>query len=269
MVQNFAAGAVNEDNLGDWRIDTVGQTAQQVGNAPPGTPLWLLSMAKHKKHKFLSFPTPSPAALCLNVAIESAARAEAIRPRLSLLPMVTPQGKRGFQIREDNVSDLYYFFEQAMIAATISFQSIEVFANAIIGRRATKNITVRRKTGDKDLAPAQAERELSTEEKIGQVVPELLQIQSPRGNRVWQAFKTLKQGRDATVHLKSHDVYTRNNIDNESLFFYFLNNDVREFPSAAIKVISHFFPKALPRWLRHAKEIADRDLRVRAATSAL
>jgi hypothetical protein len=156
-----------------------------------------------------------------------------------------------------------------MISVVMSFQAIEVFANAVIGRRATKNIVVKRKGADRNLTPSEAERNLSTEEKIAQALPTIVGIPSPRGNRVWQAFKMLKVGRDATVHLKSHDAYTRNNVDRESLFFYYLNHDVRKFPAAAIKVISHFWPNGLPRWLQHAKEMSDRDSRFGTGATAL
>ena len=259
-----------KDNLGDWRIDSVSTLAQSFGNAPIGSPVRLMSTAKHKNHNYLSFITPSGPALCLNIAIEAAALGEAIRPRLLLTPMVTHDGKRGFQIRDESVSDLYYFFERSIISVTMSFQAIEIFANAIIGRKAKENIVVKRRGGvDKTLSPTEAERELSTEEKLGQVLPNILGVSSPRGNRAWQSFKTLKDARDATVHLKSRDIYTRNDVGRESLFFYYLNQDARKFPSAAIKVISHFFPKDLPRWLRHAKESAARDSRFGNATTAL
>jgi len=258
------------DNLGDWRIDSVSTLAQSVGGVPVGSPIRLMSTAKHHKHNYLSFITPSAPALCLNVAIGAAALGEAIRPRLLLTPMVTPGGKRGSQVREESVSDLYYFFEQSIISVTMSFQAIEIFANAIIGRKATKSIVVKRKGGvEKNLSPTEAERDLSTEEKLGQVLPDILAVSSPRGNRAWQSFKRLKEARDATVHLKSRDIYTRNDVDRESLFFYSLNHDAREFPGNAIKIISHFFSKDLPRWLRHAKEIAGRDYGFGNATTAL
>ena len=229
-----------------------------------------MSTARHKRHNYLSFITPSAPALCLNVAIGAAALSEAIRPRLLLTPMLTHDGKRGFSVRDESVSDLYYFFEQSIVSATMSFQAIEVFANAIIGRRAVKSIAVKRKGGvEKNLTPTEAERELSTEEKLGQVLPSIMGVSSPRGNRAWQSFKSLKEARDATVHLKSRDIYTRNDVGRESLFFYYLNHDPRKYPGAAIKVISHFFPKELPRWLRHATEIADRDSRVARATTPL
>lgn len=260
---------MTDDKLGDWRIDLVAQLAKDYENAPAGTPIWLVSVAKHKKHNYLSFATPSAAALCLNIAMDAAARAEAIRSKLSLRPMLTPDGKRGFSVSEESISDLYYFFEQSIISVTMSFQAIELFANAVIGRRATNNIVVKRKGGDQTMTPTEAERALSTEEKIGQVLPNIVGVASPRGIRVWQSFKTLRVGRDATVHLKSKDLYTRNDIDRESLFFYYLNHDVRKSPAAAIKVISHFWPNGLPRWLQHAKEISERDSGFGTGTTAL
>ena len=252
-------------------MDTVGQIAQPYGDVPVGAPVRLVSIARHKKYRYLSFVTPSGPALCLNLAIDAAARAEAIRPRLLLNPMITPEGHRGFQIREESINDLYYFFEQSIVSVTMSFQAVEVFANALIGRRTTKNIVVKCKAGDKELTSTEAERELSTEEKIGQVLPDILGVTCPRANRVWQYFKMLKVGRDDTVHLKSRDIYTRNNVERESLFFSYLNRDVRKFPDAAIKVMSYFFPKQdmVPRWLRYAKEKAEHDFRFGAGTTAL
>jgi hypothetical protein len=78
---------------------------------------------------------------------------------------------------------------------------------------------------------------------------------------VWQYFKMLKVARDDTVHLKSRDIYTRNNVERESLFFSYLNRDVRKFPDAAVRVMSYFFPKqdTEPRWLRYAREKAEHD----------
>ncbi len=159
---------MTNDNLGDWRIDSVSTLTQSFGGAPAGSPVWLMSTAKHKKHRYLSFITPSAPALCLNVAIGAAALGEAIRPRLQLTPMITHDGKQGFQVRSENVGDLYYLFEQSIISVTMSFQAIEIFANAIIGRKATRNIVVRRKGGvEKNLTPMEAERELSTKKNSG------------------------------------------------------------------------------------------------------
>jgi hypothetical protein len=68
--------------------------------------------------------------------------------------MLTHDGKRGFTVRDESASDLYYFFEQSIVSATMNLQAIEVFANATIGRRARKSIVVKRKGGvEKNLTP--------------------------------------------------------------------------------------------------------------------
>lgn len=121
------------DNLGDWRIESVTTVAKAIGDIQVGTPVRLMSVAKHKKHRFLSFVTPSAPALCLNVALNAAALAEGIRPRLYLTATQTHTGQRGFQIKDESMSDLFYFFEQCIIAVTMSFQALELFANGIIG----------------------------------------------------------------------------------------------------------------------------------------
>jgi hypothetical protein len=113
----------------------------------------------------------------------------------------------------------------------------------------------------KSLSPHEAERDLSTEEKFGQLLPAILTVKAPAGTRVWQSFKDLKNARDSTVHLKSNDMFTSDKVDRESLFFFFLNRDAREFPQAAIKIINHYFPSGMPRWLKYAKERSVRDAR--------
>jgi hypothetical protein len=247
------------DRLGDWRIDTVVATAEGNPGIPAGLPVRLMSLSKHKKHKYLSFVTPSASALALNIAINAAAMAEALRPQLLLVPMLTADGNRGFQIRDESISNLYAFFEQSMIAVTLSFQAVELFANSTIGRKSTGNFRIRGRKGiEIEVTPADAERTLSTEEKLRQVLPSLLQAPSPVGKRVWQTFKKLKSARDSTVHLKSNDMYTVNQVDRESLFFYFFNTDAREHPEAAIKVISHFCKGKEPRWLGQSKLVANR-----------
>lgn len=245
---------VMADGLGDWRFESVSTVAEDSPYAPAGSAVRLMNQAKHKQYRYLSFVTPSPTALALNVALRSAVMAEVMRPRFATTEMRTHTGERGFMVRDECLADLYYFFEQAMITATMSFQALELFANAIIGRRATGKVRVKRKQGEIELSPAQAERQLSTEEKFGQVLPSVLNVPSPVGNRTWQRFKRLKSSRDSTVHLKSVDMFTRNQVDRESLFFHFLNTDCREYPGDAIKVIAHYLPgNKKPRWLRHAE----------------
>src|ERR1039457_3760972 len=91
----------------DWRIEDVGTVAKDSRELNAGARILLISMAKHRKYKTLSFVTPSATALALSVAINAAAMAESLRPRLATVEVITPSGKRGFQIRNDCTSDRY------------------------------------------------------------------------------------------------------------------------------------------------------------------
>lgn len=237
----------------DWRIEDMGFVAE---GELAGRRLLLLGSADHKRFNTLSFVMPHPAALALNVALTASAMAESLRPRLSTVEAVGPKGERGLQIREECTANLYTFFEQSMVAVTMSFQGLELFANAAIGRRTKGQVTIKEKGGiRRDLSPAAAERELSTEDKFAQVLPVLFNVPSPKGNRVWNYLKWLKRYRDTAVHLKSTQAYSNyyERLDHESLFSVFLNTDARNYPKAAMRVLRHY---AQPRWLNRAEEIA-------------
>ncbi len=65
-------------------------------------------------------------------------------------------------------------------------------------------------------------------------------------------FVKLKGARDSCIHIKYHDQYPLGaELDQESLFFQFLDNDPMFFPNTAKEIISHFYSKQeYPRWLQ-------------------
>ncbi|MCU1311418.1 MAG: hypothetical protein JWO20_2543 [Candidatus Angelobacter sp.] len=219
-----------------------------------------MSMMKDAMRGDISYVTPNPAALALNSALKAAAMAETLRSFLETTPSVAPSGEQGMQYRNDCLTSLYDFFEHSMISVTMSFQSLELFANAIIGRRAKGNVRAKHRKLERDFAPSEAERALSTEEKLSQVIPKLMNVRNPSGTSVWNALKDLQKARDSAVHLKSLDMYTNyESMDLQTLFFVFLNEDIRQYPGKALTVINHFYAQAQPRWLAAANEISQRD----------
>lgn len=137
-----------------------------------------------------------------------------------------------------------------MMAVTFSFQALEAFCNHTITNDLEGTFTLTRKNEGRAFTAIELEREVSTEEKLSSVLPEILGVKSPKGGKVWQDFVTLKRARDSTTHLKSSDQYPDRNVDRETLFYQFLNNDPTDFPKAAIRMIVYFAEtKRLPRWL--------------------
>jgi len=82
-----------------------------------------------------------------------------------------------------------------------------------------------------------------------------LNISTPKGKKHWLGFKTLKATRDSTIHLKSSDMYNPKHTDEISLFFYFLNNDIKLFPTISFGLIYYFLGTTkIPRWALYLKE---------------
>jgi|SRR5271166_4246361 len=251
---------MNNDNFGDWRIEAVTTIVQDVPAAYPGgpshragTPVYKASVTKHAEYNTIGFVTPSPIALALNTAARNAFLAQELRRELILRDVVTPWGA-GKSVANENLPHLYDFFESCMIAVISSFQSLEMFSNVEISRHPERKFQLKRKRAGLILSAGDLERKGSTDEKIGDILPELLGIQSPRGNALWEEYLELKKARDATVHLKARDMYTGKDIDSESLFFQFFQRDASEHPRTAFKIIEYFHRgRELPRWCMAAK----------------
>lgn len=248
-----------DDSQFDWRIEDKGKVA--LPHPLAGRRILQVSMMKDAKRGLTSFTTPHPSALLLNIALNAAATAETLRTFLTLSPALSPSGEPAEQYSAECLGNLYSFLEQSIVTVTMSYQALEVFCNATIGRRLKGTIRVKYRKTEKELDAGRAERLLSTEYKLSNVVPNLLGVATPSGTAVWERFKELESVRNSSVHLKSVDMYTNyQTIDVQSLFFEFLATDVRGYPAKAISVIEHFYPAEEPRWLTKAKAIARNDI---------
>jgi hypothetical protein len=106
------------------------------------------------------------------------------------------------------------------------------------------------------LTAADLERTLSTEEKVGEVVPSLLGIASPKGKAAWANFVGLKRMRDAVIHLKAVDQYPNRqepgHVDENSVFSRFLTDEIANVPKASVELMFYFARVTfVPSWLEH------------------
>lgn len=249
------------DNFGDWRIAAVTTLAKDVPAAYPGgpthkvgAPVYLASSTKDPIHNVIGFITPSPTALALNSALDNSSKARALRETLALESVVTPWGD-GKSVAKENLRHLYDFFEHSMIAVIASFLSLEMSCNEMISRELKGTFEIKRNKQIVTLAPDELERKASTDEKLGDILPKLLAIQTPKGTKLWERYLELEAARDATVHFKSSETKNRPDIDRESLFFQIFRRDSVDFPKTACEIIQYFYgSKVLPRWLLFANE---------------
>lgn len=162
------------------------------------TGLASIATSERLKKKIVSFGLPSGPALFLHLAHRAYIKIKDLDP-LSLFDQ-HPQG-----IWPDDQKRLFDFFEDFISHVVFSFTALEAFANEAIPNEFKYTFTVE-KTGDERIyGKDEIERRVNLDEKLGTVLPKILDISSPKGLQVWEKYKTIKQSRDRIIHLKSID----------------------------------------------------------------
>ena len=111
-----------DDSQFDWRIEDKGKVAAPHPLA--GRRILQVSMMKDAHRGLTSFTTPHPSALLLNIALTASATAETLRTFLTMCPSMSPSGEPGKQYSNDCLGNLYNFFEQSVVAVTMSYQAL-------------------------------------------------------------------------------------------------------------------------------------------------
>jgi hypothetical protein len=244
------------DEFGDWRIETVvrvrgDQTLPSGQLAKDGTLGWKTTVTEDKLYGPVAFPTPNPIALLLDIALMSAIKAKNARKSITY-PTVSDSGSRSAEVAHAPL--LYEYFEHCMITVVFAFQSIELFANHSIWNKAKGPLTIQRDGKNKTFTLDQVERRLSTDEKIVQVLPQLMHKKIDDKSELWKRYASLKKVRDSVVHLKSGDHYVRGKIDVDSVYYNCLKVDPVVFPSTCVSLMRHFISRGDQRWLDAAED---------------
>jgi hypothetical protein len=209
--------------------------------AQPGDQLNVVTTLEKSPLGAFTFITPNPTSLALSVAIAAAQRAVRIRARIKLEPSKQP-GQPEW-LSTTSLRDLYSYFEQCMVAVTFSYQAMEAWSNQVVEETVQGTHEVKRKKVINYWTGPEIERNCSTEEKIGTIIPEVTKFPTPRTTKNWQRLKYLKELRDSTIHLKSSDQYVRGASTATTIHSRLLAADPLEFPRIAIAIIKHFSGK--------------------------
>jgi hypothetical protein len=243
----------------DWRLAFVATLDKDLPAAYPGGPahsagteLCVAAAIPHPAHGITNVPLPSFTALALSVSIDSARQAVLQRERLRYQSTLTPDGRQYSLLGEDT-SAFFAFLERALVTVTFAMQAIECYCNDVIGEKLKESIVVKWRKVETTLTALEAERQLSTEEKLCILLPCLLDLPSPKTRAVWSRFKTLKQLRDDAVHMKSyHQTGVRKNSERmrprKTIVSDLLSRDLHGVPGISIEMIKHFSPSPT-RWL--------------------
>jgi hypothetical protein len=243
-----------------WRLHALVTIDSDIPAAYPGGPSHkkgdkaaMTSEAILSNGTSLSFMTPSAVALALGTSIKAAKRAVNMKPTASS-PIPSPEG-RVHMIRDH--AALFDFFEECFVTATFSFQALEAYANYKIAYNLRGSYAFKRKSKREVLTRPELEKRLSTEDKLGLVLPDILGIQSPKGHQEWQEFLTLKWVRDSTIHLKSHHQWQAGENIEDSPYAFFIRESPLELPKASIRLIRWFANGPENPWLDGAQQLLD------------
>jgi hypothetical protein len=230
----------------EWRQDATSHLAKDSadGRYEAGSRVVAVTLSKDRRGNLVSFERPSAAALAINIAHRAAVRATELQPLIRYSEANSFAGSVT-SVDQDSTPMLFDYFEQCMVAVIFSFQALEAYCNYVIARKVIGTYAFERRSREVvNLTAIELERQASTEQKLADILPALLDMASPKGKVVWQNFKVLKEKRDGTVHIKSVDQAPRltrpEDLDRASLFMGFIDADVMAWPQHAVQLIHYF-----------------------------
>lgn len=188
----------------DWRIHAVTELAEDwlcpwsSQTFPKGSKIIGTSLIKLNNDKHIGVPVPNATASCLNISHNCWVKAKELRENSNIDKSIKKQ------VAFNQESDAINYLELMMQSIIFAFTALEAFVNEII-----PDDYVYEKQGQKCKEiynKNEIERWLSIDEKIGQILPIAINVESPKGkHNSWNDLLKLKKIRDRLVHMKSAD----------------------------------------------------------------
>lgn len=237
----------------DWRLQAITTLAKDFKSPwtektyPVGTPVELVSNLYYSG-KTLSIPVPNMVSLFLEFSYISWSDSQDIIKSDNFII------EKKDRLSVDNEKRLFTFLEKRMGSVVFAFTALESFANEIIPEKYQisgsnlESIPNVLKSGilNKD----QVERNVNLGEKLDIILPEVLKIQSPKGTKIWQNYKTIKKLRDRIVHLKSIDRKS-SSVKDETIWKELIIADQLNIALIAKGIIDYYYKNCeKPRWLQ-------------------
>jgi hypothetical protein len=226
----------------DWRLHVAEPVLSVTGNiAKKDIFVKALVPSFEFKNRKISFGLPNACALYLGNAFKLY--------------------KQAMDLRDQSINEIintripeylaFAYFEKIMGSVLFAYSSIETFANTEV----PDNYYHYKKRKQLFLAEAKntIERWEPLEVKIAEILPEVLNIESPKGKKEWQRYKELKKVRNRIVHLKSVDQNVKAD-GQDSIWKILFKEKVLNYPLIAKNLIEYFFQKegeAKPHWYKN------------------
>lgn len=235
----------------DWRVRVatpiVSDTIDDDGNVlyQKGTPVTVSTFTKHNDRE-IGFDNPSATALFLNQSKKAFDHAINIHPFMRDWP---PEGK-------NPTAMVYDYIEEMCSSIVFAYVAIEAFANEEIPENYVYEAERENDSGIfvvQHLGKDKIERMVSLSEKLSTILPEVFEIESPKGSTAWEGFVQLRRLRDRIIHLKTKDRdYSKHgDMYPDSIWKDLLNPDQRDYPLIAKSIILSFKSDTSYHWLEY------------------
>ena len=172
----------------------------------------------------LLYVLPNNIALSLNICHTNFREAKIIKKRLL-------KEKESNIFFKSNIKELYDYFEKIQISIVFMYQAIETFTNSCIPDEFQYE-----KKNHKGVKETYTKKEIlrwiTTSEKLSDIIPNVLSIESPKKHNFWSDFKQLEQIRNEIVH---------NNKDaSNQLYSSLFDSKINKIIDAGLKLIKYF-----------------------------
>lgn len=234
----------------DWRLQNIANLAEDW--TPPwsgqtalkGSQVTVVTVTKTKSGKALTLPLPNATALMINSSQRSYREASSLRRKHKI-----DQGKND-SVSFRDYSAAFDYLEYLMESVLTAHAGLEAFINDQIPEDyeyiSNRRSDVILEVSDK----AKIQRHFSLGEKISSILPEILDIKSPKGiSESWGSYKKLKKLRDRITHMKTEDRGSAQ-YDEDTIWHSLV---ITEPPHGQALSVILYFAKHLPvkqRWLK-------------------
>ncbi|MBD1862183.1 MULTISPECIES: hypothetical protein [Trichocoleus] len=185
----------------------------------------------------VAFPIPNATALFLNL---SRRHYEAAR----VAAQTFSSGPDSHFLADE---DVFSYLEEIMASVVFAYTALEAFANEEIPDDFV--YTIPKSKCSEVYNKVQIERSLSLRTKLGDILPAISGMSSPKGTKVWHDFVALEELRNNIIHMKTVD---REHVgySNQSIWSKLVNEPVPYVLPFAKAIVDYFYASRQfkPHW---------------------
>lgn len=134
--------------------------------------------------------------------------------------------------------DIFSYLEDVMASVVFAYSALEAFANEEIPDDFVH--TIAKPKYSETYSRSQIERSLSLQTKLGNILPTIHGVPSPKRTKIWQDFISLEELRNNITHMKTVD---REHVgySNQSIWSKLVTEPVPYVLPSAKAMIDHFY----------------------------